>query len=426
MVLSELEQDTPAQLSGPVLEPDPNDREPGRDVPDSELTGLVPCTETITGALPFGFERSFSGSSSGDEFATPAFGSQIAATDSRLLVGAPRDATHGERAGAAYVYALPGGELLGQIFHPSETERLQFGRSVAASSDFLFVGSYSPGVADGNDVGTVLVYRADDLSPITQIESPSLSFGSVLDATDDYLLVGDDRDTSIELGGSAHLYELPSLVLRQRWTSPFPTASEQFGVSVALGSASAVVGSRFHVSHGVRNGAAFVFDIRRGELRHSLYHPDPATADESNLGVDQFGYQVAIGGGRVLVGAPTWDAPLPDHTIGSAVLFSESDGSWLHSLHVPNPAGQDTFGLGLALVAGYAVVASSEYSVSEPAGAIYVFDATDGALAQQVRVSALDVAGRLGAGLAASRNRIFAGVRRTEQPNAAAMLCVDR
>ena len=72
--------------------------------------------------------------------------------------------------------------------------------------------------------------------------------------------------------------------------NPDPTASDLFGVSVAVAGNIAVIGASADHPGGVGNaGTAYVFDTLTGALTATLNNPDPTANDE-------FGTNVAVAG----------------------------------------------------------------------------------------------------------------------------------
>jgi outer membrane protein assembly factor BamB len=113
-----------------------------------------------------------------------------------------------------------------------------------------------------------------------------------------------------------------------------------------------------------------------GSLLQTLADPNssqiPARAE--------FGYAVAADGDRVAVGAPAEDSANADH-VGAAYVFNSATGQTVASLANPTPAGNDCFGISVA-ISGNLVVVGAPYddTGATNAGAAYVFDATTGSL----------------------------------------------
>ena len=89
-------------------------------------------------------------------------------------------------------------------------------------------------------------------------------------------------------------------------------ASDYFGHSVAVGSGRVVVGARLDDDNGASSGSAYIFDLE-GNFINKINGAHGTGAIAS----DFFGYSVAVGSGRVLVGA------YGDESLsGSAYIFT--------------------------------------------------------------------------------------------------------
>ncbi|MCA9293434.1 MAG: FG-GAP repeat protein [Phycisphaerales bacterium] len=142
-----------------------------------------------------------------------------------------------------------------------------------------------------------------------------------------------------------------------------------FGISVAADCSLALIGA---YRSGNESGSAYLFDfadptnpVQRSKLRAS----DAAA-------IDNFGYSVAIGGGRAVIGSLR-DSDNGSES-GSAYLFDISDPSnpIQASKLLPNDGAPiDRFGVSVALHGGIAVVsADQDDDQGIDSGSVYVFD----------------------------------------------------
>jgi LPXTG-site transpeptidase (sortase) family protein len=178
---------------------------------------------------------------------------------------------------------------------------------------------------------------------------------------------------------------LPTLGVVQQWSlaEPEPGYQDQFGYSVALDGTTAVVGARnTNVDLGgglIQNaGAAYVY-IYNGKTWLLQARLVPKNVKEG----DTFGVSVAISGNRILVGATGVDLTDPDekgdkiNNAGAAYIFTRSGTTWTQQakLTASDPVEDDSFGSGVALDGGTAVVAAETKSLSQliNLGAVYIF-----------------------------------------------------
>ena len=89
-------------------------------------------------------------------------------------------------------------------------------------------------------------------------------------------------------------------------------ASDEFGYSVAVGSSRICVGSYYDSDDGTGSGSAYIYDLNGAQL---------AKIKASDAGAyDYFGYSVAVGSGRIVVGAYGDDDN--GSSSGSAYIFT--------------------------------------------------------------------------------------------------------
>ena len=148
------------------------------------------------------------------------------------------------------------------------------------------------------------------------------------------------------------------------------TAGTAFGSSIAIADGIVAVGARHDDEHGVRSGAAYLFDASTGAFLLKLV-PDDAGPES------WFGHSIAIADGRVAVGAiGTNDNGAFS---GSAYLFDASTGEQLFKLLPNDGAANDTFGASIAIADGIVAVGSVRDTINDVAsGSAYIFDATTG------------------------------------------------
>ncbi|MCH8879730.1 MAG: hypothetical protein IID34_07595 [Planctomycetes bacterium] len=191
-------------------------------------------------------------------------------------------------------------------------------------------------------------------------------------------IVGASHDDDNGSGsGSAHLFDTTT----GQWIAmllPDDGASgDRFGVSVAISGTTAIVGAYVadNVDNGINSGSAYLFDTITGQQLAKLLPSDGAA-------FDGFGISVAVSGTTAIVGA-TGDDDNGAHS-GSAYLFDTITGQQLAKL-LPNDGVEwDLFGHSVAINSTTAIIGSArndDVCPSDPecnSGSAYLFDVATG------------------------------------------------
>jgi hypothetical protein len=136
-------------------------------------------------------------------------------------------------------------------------------------------------------------------------------------------------------------------------------ANARFGHSVAVGSGRIVVGA---YGDNIGAGSAYIFDLDGNQLA-KITASDGATND-------LFGFSVAIGGDRIVVGALRGSSGY-----GSAYIF-DLDGNQLAKLTASDGAASDFFGNSVAIGSDRIVVGAyrDDVGANTNQGSVYIFD----------------------------------------------------
>lgn len=315
------------------------------------------------------------------------FGWSVAISGSLVVVGALNDDTGAARAGSAYVYDLsrtiPSEPIL-TLNNPTPGVDDYFGSSVAISGNRLVIGAFGDSEA-APDAGTAYVYdltRGDPSVPCATLMQPRTGafargrFGISVGISGNWVVVGADEDsTSAHFSGIAYVYDLasatpqfPVLIL----TNPTPVFNDHFGSSVAISGSGIIVGAPNDDIFGSDSGSAYLYDLVSATPRV------PAWTLRSSLPArfDGFGRSVAISGTHLVVGAP-WDASGAQNS-GRAYLYSLTNTTtsmpvlWLTN---PAPAELSNFGSAVAISETYVVVGAP--GAAYVGGCAYVFNLTN-------------------------------------------------
>ncbi len=245
-----------------------------------------------------------------------------------------------------------------------------FGDTVAIGHSTIFVGVpyFDQGVL--GDAGKVEIYDlngiyqnvsklAYDGAAVADIFGYSISTGSC------GLMVGmpfdDDNGSS---SGSAYLF---GSTISSPYAKVKPSdgaAGDRFGSSVAIGSSKIVVGAHRDADNGTNSGSAYIFNdfTTYTVTQQSKIKPSDGAAN------DEFGFSIGVKNGLIIVGSPYDDDNGSDS--GSAYLFNIS-GTQLAKIKASDGASNDLFGYSVAIGSGRIVI-GAPYNNNR--GSVYVYN----------------------------------------------------
>ncbi len=303
------------------------------------------------------------------------FGHAIDVSRDYAVVGAPFDDARGHNSGSVTVFKRDG-NLWTEVakLTGSRTSRSDlFGFSVAIDGRTIVVGAPRDD-AGATDSGVVYVFEQSDDGEWQQagrLVDPARGagdrFGTAVDVQGDLISVGAPLDDGLGTNsGSAFIFRRNAF---GRWRhvtrikASAASAGDQFGSSVSLDSNRLAVGARKDDDGGSDAGSVQVFDRHQGGSNRwgqvaSLQAPVPAAGD-------QFGTDVSLYQGRLIVGAPLTDVGVRTDA-GAAHVFELSQAGWefRETLTERLPGGRfgggtkDRFGSSVAIGSGGAVVGS--------------------------------------------------------------------
>ena len=215
---------------------------------------------------------------------TPAFvdefGFSVAISSNRVVIGAPYDNAWAPDAGSASVFELSGANPSVPVLiltNPAPAAADQFGSSVAISGTRVVVGA--PNDYSGPfPAGRVFVFDvagATPTVPVLTLEHPNpqdfIQFGSSVAISGTRVVVGASGVSFATLAvGEAFVYDLASAtpgVPVATLANPSPARYDQFGNSVAIDNTTIVAGAPYDDTNAQDRGAAYVFGIVSPKLR---------------------------------------------------------------------------------------------------------------------------------------------------------------
>lgn len=307
-------------------------------------------------------------------FSTDLFGDQA-------IVGAYRSDTDLRDVGSAFVFDASDGELIKTLKNPDPGPVDYFGASVSIWEGGAAAGAYWDDTL-ARDSGSVYLFDLTTDERLTAFGPASSSFdyfGHDVAITDDALVVGTYlEDTGAADAGVVHVYDPRTGLLQRTIENPTPKPFDRFGVSVSLSDNRVVVGASGATIDGVaRAGAAYVFDVRSGQLLHTLTSPNPSSHGSFGASVSVWGEQIAIGA------YAEDDSNVVDS--GMVYVFDTVSGALMHEIANPFPDAFDQFGFSVSIAHDMvAVGAHTDDTHGEDAGSAYVFDSTTGELVSRL------------------------------------------
>jgi len=316
------------------------------------------------------------------------FGISVAIDGNYAIVGAEADDDDGISSGSAYIFNVQTGTQLWKLLASDAGTGQRFGTSVAISGNYAIVGALF-GTLDGSSTSTGSAYIFDvrtgmQVKKITASDAVSdYRFGNAVAISGNYAIVGSYFDDTIaSTAGAAYIYgpsspyllsiedgvtDIPNLVTTGLTSGNFNAGrdfsfsnetkilahdgagGDQFGISVAIDGNYAIVGAYEDDDNYSGSGSAYIYNVHTGAEIRKLVASDGATND-------YFGRSVAISGNYAIVGAYYDDDKGGES--GSAYIFNVQTGAQLHKLVASDGAGDDKFGVSVAISGNYAIVGS--------------------------------------------------------------------
>ena len=300
-----------------------------------------------------------------DGAADDLFGRSVAVGCGKIIVGADGDADNGAFTGSLYIYDLDGTNEVKKI-DPNGATYDYFGSSVAVGSGRIVVGAFGD---DDNDIqsGSAFIYdlNGNEVGIITASDGATYEyFGRSVAVGCGKIVVGANGDTNTN--GAAYIYNLDG-TNEVKITASDGAANDEFGQSVAVGCGRIVVGAeRKDVGINTDQGAAYIFDLDGNQL--GIITASDGAAD------NYYGYSVAVGSGRIVVGAYYKDIG-SNIRQGSAYVY-DLDGNEVGIITASNGDASDLFGYSVAVGCGKVVVGAHGVNIGSNAdqGSAYIYN----------------------------------------------------
>ncbi len=312
-----------------------------------------------------------------DGAADDFFGSSVAISGATAIVGANGDDDNGNESGSVYLFDTTTGEQIAKLLPDDGAAEDFFGTFVAIcgppGKEIAIVGAVWD-QDNGTQSGSAYLFdtttgrQIAKLLPKDGAAGDHFGFSVGISGTTAIVGASQDNDNGTA-SGSAYLFDTTTGRQIAKLLPDDGAVGEQFGVSVAISGATAIVGANGDDDNGGNSGSAYLFDATTGRQIAKLLANDGA-------GGDFFGGSVAISGVTTIVGAGG-----DDHN-GSAYLFDISDPAkptQIAKLLANDGAGGDSFGASVAISGDTAIVGAwVDDDNGLYSGSAYLFDTTTG------------------------------------------------
>jgi hypothetical protein len=293
------------------------------------------------------------------------FGRSVAVGCGKIIVGADGDADNGAFTGSFYIYDLDGTNEVKKLASDRASYDF-FGLPVAVGCGKIIVAA--PGDDDnGANSGSAYIYDLDGTNEVKITASDGATyegFGRSVAVGCGKIVVGANGDTNTN--GAAYIYNLDGSN-EVKITASDGAANDEFGYSVAVGSGRIVVGAYHNdINSNANQGAAYIFDLDGNQL--GIITAFDGAED------DYYGYSVAVGSGRIVVGA-SYDDVGANNNQGSAYVY-DLDGNEVGIITASNGAAADLFGYSVAVGSGRIVVGAHGANIGSNAdqGSAYIYN----------------------------------------------------
>jgi|TARA_B100001094_G_scaffold178442_1_gene172502 tricorn protease-like protein len=318
------------------------------------------------------------------------FGLSVAASSSRIVVGAPFEDTTASNAGSAYIFDINGKQFR-KIQANDAAANDYFGSAVAVSDTRIVVGAYGEDTT-ASDAGSAYIFDiyGNQLAKIQANDAEaSDNFGTAVAVSDSRIVVGARyEDAGASQAGAAYIFDIHGNQLA-KITASDAEASDNFGYAVACSDSRIVVGADGEDTGGILAGAAYIFDINGTEL--AKIQANDAAANDS------FGFSVAASNSMIVAGAHRNSS-----NAGAAYIF-DINGTQLAKIQAGD-VGNSNFGFSVA-VSNKWIVIGAPYT---NAGSVYIFDINRNQITK-LQASDAQTDDHFGRFVAVSDNRIVVG-----------------
>ena len=337
---------------------------------------------------------------SGDKFGTSVF------IDGNYIIVGTKDSTGNSPKGAAYIYKRNSSTGVWGDEQKIEASDKQagdnFGDCVSISGDYAIVGA-SREDTGGNSAGAAYIYKRNSSTGVWGDEQKIQAsdkqagdrFGFRVSISGDYAIVGSMyEDTGVSGAGAAYIYKRNTSTGQwgdeKKIQASDKELNDWFGMSVGISGDYVVIGAQYEDTNGSGAGSAYIYkrNVSTGEWG------DEQKIQSSDIQPgDLFGNNVSISGDYVIASAILEDTG--GSAAGAAYIYKRnaSTGVWEQQakIQASDKQTEDRFGRSLHINGDYAIVgAFKEDTGATDAGAAYIYKRTGSNWEQQSKIQASD------------------------------------
>jgi hypothetical protein len=320
-----------------------------------------------------------------DGAAGDLYGYSVDIDGNRAIVGAPYDDNgKGINSGAAYILEKDGlgnWTEVAKIVVPDGDADDLFGESVAIDGNLVIIGASKYA---GKGAAFIFSGSGNTWTLVSKLLAfdglASDDYGVSVDITGAYAIVGAPNDDAPKVNqGSVYIYSAATgwnLVAKRVATDG--DTNDNYGISVSIDGTNAVVGSRYDDDFATNSGSAYVLAKDNGGT-NNWGQSQKLVASDAGAG-DYFGSSVAISGIDVIVGSYLDDYTFINNA-GSAYVFEQVGLAWTEvaKLIPSDAAAADQFGASVSIESGVAVIGSQfDDDMGTNSGSAYVFTQASG------------------------------------------------
>ena len=278
---------------------------------------------------------------------------------------------------------------------------VNFGKSLDVVDSTLAIGAKGSDFQGTNSGATYVFTRRDNVWALEATLVPAGAaafdlFGYSVAVDANVVIVGTPYTNLIEVySGSAYVFQKIGGIWRQTQLLHASDADEYdlFGYAVSLDDGTAIISASHDDEDGPYSGSVYVFERDADGIWVQTAKLTPSDGEAGN----EFGRDVALRGGVLVVGAPV-DDDLGTAS-GSAYIFERNNsGGWVEvaKLLASDGGGLQGFGGWVATNGTTALISATQaHGKEHHAGAVYVFErGTDDRWAETQKITASD--GRVG------------------------------
>ncbi len=304
-----------------------------------------------------------------------SYGRSVGASGNIIVVGAPRADDIGFFAGEVFVFNAATGAQITKLV-PTGTRRnpadgSAFGSAVAVSSNRIVVGApgtFANGATRIGANGAIYLYDATTRRLITRVTPPEAqpkdNVGHSVAIAGNYVVAGAPFDSGEQFqAGAVYVFNSSNGSQLFRLTANDAGVQDLFGFAVSISGGLIAIGAPFDDDQGTSSGSVYLFDARTGIFINKFVANDGGPLDQFGISVDLVGDNLAVGAWGDNGGA------------GSTYIFDVTTGTQLSKLEAPDASPLAIFGRSVALTStGIIAGAPRDGEQGEDAGAAYQFE----------------------------------------------------